>query len=178
MSEMPTKNTHVIAVFTGKSVETILEEGGSSAWVVTPSKVENYEYVVCCRSGVDWAEGSEEKGTAFLIGRISEVVPSPIAPQRWLIRFSEFAEVEFPDAWKGWRNPVRYTTLNNMGIDLSGERFKPMPRHGPAHHTPKKIPTKKIATSEIVGMTIAEAKRGLANTFGVTPDAVEITIRG
>ena len=27
-------------------------------------------------------------------------------------------------------------------------------------------------------LTIAEAKKGLAQTFGVSPDAIEITIRG
>jgi hypothetical protein len=35
-----------------------------------------------------------------------------------------------------------------------------------------------LARSAAQGLTIAEAKRGLAKSFGVKEDAIEITIRG
>ena len=34
-----------------------------------------------------------------------------------LITFSEYAEVSQPGAWKGLRNPVRYTSFEDLGID-------------------------------------------------------------
>jgi hypothetical protein len=31
--------------------------------------------------------------------------------QRWIIEISEYAVVDYPEAWGEWRNPVKYTTL-------------------------------------------------------------------
>jgi hypothetical protein len=35
-----------------------------------------------------------------------------------------------------------------------------------------------IASTSVVPLTMAEAKKGLALTFGVAPEAIEITVRG
>ncbi len=32
-----------------------------------------------------------------------------------------------PEKWGEWRNPVKYTTLEELGIDLDKLKFKPMP---------------------------------------------------
>ena len=70
------------------------------------------------------------------------------------------------------RNPVRfYTTDQYEGdIDFDTLKWTPMPERSanPAKVTPKS----KSA------LTIAEAKAGLAETFGVDPSAIEIMIRG
>ena len=65
------------------------------------------------------------------------------------------------------RNPVAYDTLKKLGIELRGLKFKPMP-------APR--PSGKPGQGAL--MTIAEAKKALAATFGVKPEDVEITIRG
>ena len=45
-----------------------------------------------------------------------------------LIVFSEFARVAVPDSWpKGYRNPVRYSTLEEISIDPAKLEWKPMP---------------------------------------------------
>lgn len=164
-----------VVVFTGKSVERIFREGGSQSWRLDPHHAKQCEYVVCCRSDVDWVEGPEPKGSAFLVGRVSgvEQATDDDCEDRWLVKISDFARVDIPDVWQqhGGRNPVRYTTMGALGIDPATLVFEPMPQVEPTEDV---RPSKKAGP----GLTIAEAKRGLAQMFGVNEDAVEITIRG
>jgi hypothetical protein len=138
--------------------------------------------VVCARNAQTRdAEGPEAHGTAFLVGRIKDVVPSPENPDRWLIAFSEYAEIDVPGVWKGWRNPVRYTTLEDLGIDPITLQFQPMP--SPAPFAPASEPVPAVVAGdevveEVFKLTIAQAKLGLANAFGVSPEDVSITIKG
>jgi hypothetical protein len=81
--------------------------------------------------------------------------------------------VNIPDAWKGDRNPVKYSTLKKLGIDLSTLEWAPMPEL-----TEPAPEAKAPAATTGAPLTMAEAKRGLALTFGVSPEAIEITIRG
>lgn len=170
-----TKKPNTIAVFTGKSLDHILKDGGSQSWVLDRNKAKHHEYLVCCRSGVEWVEGPEQQGSAFLVGRISDVVRSTETAGRWLVKISAFARVDVPHAWQGWRNPVRYTTLSELGIDPAALLFEQMPDVDPAAQP---LPLEGSASKEVPPLTIAEAKRGLARTFGVNEDAIEITIRG
>lgn len=163
-----------IVVFTAKSVEHMLKDGGTQSWVLDKSNAKHREYVVCCRSGLDEVEGPEPKGSAFLVGRVSDVVPSPEHPGRWLVRMSEFARVNLPDVWKGWRNPVKYIDLAELGIDPEDLTFEPMPEPS-AGAAPAAART---GGAGVGPLTIAQAKRGLSLTFGVPEEAVEITIRG
>ncbi len=80
-----------------------------------------------------------------------------------------------PEVWKHWRNPVRYVSIDDLGIDVKALSFQPMPTE--AKET-KVAHDAAPAAASAKGMTIAEAKKALAVTFGVSPDAVEITIRG
>jgi hypothetical protein len=165
----------VIVVFTGKSLETILRDGGSQSWKLNPHHAKRCEFLVCCRSGVDWVQGPEPKGSAFLLGRVSGVEEStdPESPGRWLIKISNYAQLDIPDLWQrnGGRNPVRYTTLEDLGIDPTTQTFHPVP---------PQQQTNGVALVSASGrpLTIADAKRGLAETFGVNEEAVEITIHG
>jgi len=111
-----------------------------------------------------------------LVGKINDVVPSPENPERWLIQFSEYAEISVPNVWgKGWRNPVRYTTLEDLGINPAHLEFKPMPD---AVESEKKIMDADAQEDEkSLRLTIAEAKEGLSAAFGVPVEAIEITIR-
>lgn len=133
--------------------------------------------MVCTRNAFHpHVEGPEAHSTAFLIARVKEVVVSPENPDRWLIQFGDYAEIDQPAAWKGWRNPVRYTTLEDLGIDPSKLTFQPMPERAEA--APEAAEEIEQVEDAPFTLTIARAKEGLANAFGVAPDAVEITIRG
>src|SRR5690348_5677626 len=95
---------HVIAVLTYKSLETILSTGGTQSWVLDRPRAKACKYAVLCRNArTRHAEGPEAHGTAFMVGRIKDVVPSA-DDGRWLILFSEYALCDWPDEWRG-RNP-------------------------------------------------------------------------
>jgi hypothetical protein len=167
-------------VFTAKTVERILREGGTSSWHLDPNHAHQCLFAVCARNAKNrepWAErekGPEAHRSAFLVGKIRGVVPSPEYPGRYLIQFDEYARVNIPDVWNGNRNPVRYTTLEELGLDPSTLQWESMP--APTEpFAPNPQPTPNAAGTPL---TMAEAKKGLALTFGVSPEAIEITIRG
>lgn len=174
----------IVVLFTAKSTERILAEGGTSAWRLDRNHARRCEFAVCTRNAYpkwdqgDWALGTEAHHTAFLIGKISDVVPCEPTPEnheardlRFLIKFSEFARLNIPNARKGDRNPVKYATLDDLGIDPAKLTWETMPDIAE---------TPNAATNEAGGkaLTMAEAKKGLALTFNVPPDSIEITIRG
>lgn len=169
-------------VFTAKSIERILEEGGTSSWRLDRNHARHCSFAVCTRNAyADWVEGPEAHHAAFLVGKIRDVVPCPPTPEnnegakhRYLIQFSEFARVNIPGIWKGDRNPVKYATLEDLGIDPATLKWEVMP-------TPANVskPVGQVSSSpNPQPLTMAEAKRGLALTFNVAPEAIEITIRG
>ena len=111
-----------IAVFTANSRDEILAVGGSASWVVAEKQARRREFLVCIRNArdVDFPD-HEPHGTAFLVGRIKGLKPHGYdkkGMQRWLIKLSEYATIDLPEAWGEWRNPVKYTTLEELGIDL------------------------------------------------------------
>lgn len=93
--------------------------------------------------------------------------------QRWIIKISEYALADYPEKWGEWRNPVKYTTLEELGIDLSKLKLTPMP-------APTKVltPPPPPDRPKTGALTIAEAKAGLALQFGVPAEAIDILIRG
>lgn len=165
-----------MVILTAKSAETILETGGTQSWLLSRARAKQCRYAVLCQNAhSDWGDGKEPHGKAFMVGRVDDVIPSTDTKERWLVTFSEYAVIDMPGTWGGWRNPVRYATLEEIGIDPGELEFKPMP---PGAESPVP-PTPPTPTQDRrKGMTIAQAKEGLARTFGVPPEAIEITIRG
>ena len=168
-----------IAVFTARSPGQILKEGGSQAWVLNPARAKLASWLILTQNrhnpDHEFSDATEPHGSAFMVGRISGISRSGDEPKtRWLIEIDEYAEVAVPDAWQHWRNPVRYTTLEEMGIDPRKLQFKPVPR---AKEEKVSVSAPAAAVTP-AGLTIAEAKKALATTYGVKPEAIEITIRG
>ena len=163
-----------VTVFTAKSRERILSEGGTSSWRLDRNNARQCTYAVCARNAhADWTEGPEPHHTAFLIGRIEDVIPA-VDEGRFLIQFSEYAPIDIPDAWHGGRNPVSYGSLEKLGIDPSKLKWAPMPK--PVK--PAEVATGVSESKKPIGaLTMAEAKTGLAKTFGVKPEQIEITVR-
>jgi hypothetical protein len=168
-----------LVVFTARSPSRIIAEGGSQAWVVNPAHAKMARWLVCTQNrhnpDHEFSDATEPHASAFLIGKISNVRKSTEegAESRWIVEIGAFALVSIPDVWKQWRNPVRYTSLSDLGINPETLLFEPMPTAA--------NPTKSHTATGVrvhPGMTIGEAKNALATTFGVSPDAIEITIRG
>jgi hypothetical protein len=107
-----------VVTFTTENVQTILSQGGSQAWHLDADRARRSEYLVCVqnRRHAEFREPGAAHRAAFLLGRISDVVPSPKRPDRWFIVISEFMELAIPDAWNQ-RYPVQYTMLEDLGID-------------------------------------------------------------
>lgn len=158
----------VIALFTTKSARAWLDAGGTESWTLNPERAKRCRYVVLCRNPEADLGVEELRRTPFMIGRISSVVPSADTPRRWMPIFDEYALIDKPEAWKGWRNPVRYTTLAELGINLAAIKFMPMP---------KKVEGYEATSEAVTKINIDTAKRGLAAYYGVRPEAVEIKIR-
>lgn len=180
----------IALVFTARSIERILAEGGTSAWRLDPNRTSRCEYVVCTRNAHghwdqgEWGNGSEAHHAAFVVGKIQNVVPSTVPPEngesaksRYLIQFNEFARVNIPNVWKGDRNPIKYMSPEKLGIDFSKLTWEPMPEPSEAS-APAVEATSSRSKSPVGALTMAEAKKGLALTFNVPPEAIEITIRG
>ena len=170
------KDDNAIVVLTSETVETILSHRGTGNWVLSSKKAGTCKYVVCCRKAA-WnnkKEGIASK-TAFLIGLVTGLHKVPGSENdrnqpRFLIEISEYAAIERAGVfWKSGRNPISYQTIGSLGLDSRGVKFKPMP-----------TPTHSLTPGGTTGgpMTIADAKKALAASFGVSPDDVEITIRG
>lgn len=158
---MEIRVSDVIAVLTYKSIETILETGGTQSWALDRIRAARCDYVVMCRNArTRDAEGPEDHAAAFLIGKVKDVVPSTETEGRWLILISEYARVDVKEQWEG-RNPVAYWKDSDYpAIDFKALTFEPI-----LPPTPK-------------GLSIAEAKAGLALGLNVPESAIEITIRG
>ncbi len=90
-----------------------------------------------------------------------------------MLTFDLYATIDNPEVWKDWRNPVRYTTFAKLGISLAQIKFKPMPRRSKVSEA---ISLSKTETPTKID--IETAKRGVAAYYNVSPEAVEITIRG
>src|SRR5258708_3286601 len=102
-------NETAVIVFTFKSIERLVREGGTTSWRLDRNHARQATYAVCTRNAnADEVEGTESHHSAFLVGKVSNVVLCPEHGGRYLIRFSEYARVNIPNAWKGDRNPVKY----------------------------------------------------------------------
>jgi hypothetical protein len=175
-----------IVLFTAKSADRIIREGGTSSWRLDRNNARRCSYAVCVRNAhSDWGDGTEQHHVAFLIGKVSDVVATSPTPEnnespedRYLIMFREFAHLAIPDSWpKGYRNPVRYSTLEELGIDPSTLKWEHMPEMMEERSSAIGGPAQAgIVNSD--ALTINQAKKGLALTFGVSPEAIEIIIRG
>ncbi len=68
----------------------------------------------------DGAATDADHGAAFAIGHISNIVPSLDNPDRWVIKFDRFAQLNGVPDWSGDRNPVIYCDeLIEIGIDAA-----------------------------------------------------------
>lgn len=178
---------NVVEVFTNKSRDFMLDYGGSASWVMSVKSASAVDYCVCSRNDErprddDRGDRPERRNEAFLVGKVSgiEFVERENDRDRYLIKFSEYAEVsvlDFRDG--GTRNPVVYSDVDHCrvrGLDIEALDFKPMPtptkrylRHGSQAVGPE---------AQRPGLSMAEAKEGLAVYFNVPVDAVQIIITG
>jgi len=139
----------------------------------------NVEYVVCTRnSDHRWDDECgprpEPHNSAFMVGKVSGLkkVDRQNDRDRYLIQFSEYALANVPNFRSGsTRNPVTYSDVlqckDELGLDIEALDFIPMPQTTTIEGSHSKR-----------GLSIAEAKEGLALFFNVPVESVQITISG
>ncbi len=173
----------VLIVFTAKTVQQMLDAGGSQSWVLNQYNMRGVRYVVCVRNSdprhdEENGQRGEPHNSAFMVGKVSGIrkVDRQNYRNRYIVEFSEYAVFDpIRDFRKGLvRNPVTYGDIDQcaaLGLDIAALTFQPMP--APVADQP--IDT--AAPSRLIeGMTLAEAKAGLAATFGVPIENIQITI--
>ena len=136
-------------------------------------------YVVAIRNRNDnavWQQDDFDHSTTFLIGRISGVAETDERTaddrMRYVIEFDAYAEIEVPNAWGKSRNPVWFTNLDELGIDLNDVEFVSVEDGATVK------PATRPSIDGSAGISFAEARRGLAARYGVSPSSVEIVLRG
>jgi hypothetical protein len=156
----------VVLVLTYKNVDRMILEGGCGYWKANAQSLTNCKYVVATRnSRRTEREGDEPHGAAFMVGEVSGVSQDG---DRFVILMKRFARLNKPalDVWTaGGSNPVRYARSTDLEtIDFNRLKWEPWPG--------------QVAEYTDQPLTMAQAKAGLALTFGVNPEQIKITIEG
>lgn len=176
-----------VVVFTARGVERILSEGGTQSWVLSDSRAKRCQYVVCVQNrdpadnhNNDWGCVTDPHKYAFFVGKVSDVVISPewdgSRPKRWLVRVSEYAQVAYPNMWGGARNPVAYSSLSELEIDVNTLVFNKMPDVEIKYPTQVNVDSKTEETY-LEGISIQQAKILLSKKYEVSEESIEIIIR-
>lgn len=149
---------NTILTYTRHDLEYIKTKGCDDSWVLNNNRAGSCKYLVCCHS-----EGAKQRN-AFLVGLISRI--RHVDGKRWAIHISQYASIDVPNVWGGWQNPVRYTSLEKLGIDASTLDFQ------------KLLENRNIEPMEIPPLSIDQAKIAISKKFDVSPDQIEILIKG
>jgi hypothetical protein len=174
--------TSAVAVLTHESLEDIFERGGTGHWGTKAERAKQHQYVVCVRNR-NHPRSPEDvpHRAAFVVGRIAGIVETNHLTEagipRVLIKFSHCAIVERHDAWGKSQNPVWYTSLENLGLDLGHLKFKPMP---PSQGQDIDCLPPHTENSIILGSTadiLTEAKKDLAQRLRLPVANIEITVK-
>jgi hypothetical protein len=95
--------SEAIIVFTARSPDRIISEGGSQAWVLNPARAKLCKWLVCTQNrrnpDYEFSDATEPHDAAFLVGRISGIEPSHEegAEDRWILRIGEAARIDKPE---------------------------------------------------------------------------------
>lgn len=103
---------NTVKVLTSRSIETMLQMGGSGDWKADKNKLSACRYIINVRNRKTGGTGGVAHGTAFMIGKISGVTPS--YDGRYVVNISEYAEINIPGMWDGNQNPVAYINIEDI----------------------------------------------------------------
>lgn len=162
----------IVCVFTCKSFDRMIQEGGSASWVINSSRLKNISHIICARNDEPhYDEGDkggrgEAHGSAFLVAEVRGV--ESVGADRYRILFGKYKRVAVDSFWDGSRNPVRYYTLseiNKMGIDVNAIDFEERSDFVCGNVSQISQP-----------LSFEQAKIGLAKKYGVDVSNIKISI--
>ena len=205
------EENEVILIYTYQSKDIIECFNGTQSWSLDPKRVKKCKYVILVKnrnhllSGPDYHNRSDQEdeieikhGTGFLVGKISNIV-RPIAildtgmqdrnknflKTRWLIEFSEYAEINIANLWDGQKNPVWYKRQDLIDLNFDELKFKTYPER---NYSQCMNYNHSLATYdelddakyfyETRGLSINEAKQALSIKYEIAVDKIDIILRG
>jgi len=169
-----------IVAYSGKSLKTMAEEGGSGHWTASPERVSQCKYIVVVRNMREHlANRDVPHGTAFLIAEINGVKAS-VHAARSVVTFNRYALINVENAWQtatnGQRFPLAYHEteflLRVLGIDLNALVW-----HTLHEEESPNVPIQTIARlpSDPVAI-VQKAKQELANLLNIKASQIEIKL--
>jgi hypothetical protein len=179
----------ILTVLTYKSARHIVDDGGTQSWVISQHRARRCAYVVCVRHqhGPYKAEGNEPHKHAFLVGKVSGVVPSSETSDRFRVEMSEYAIVNGPQIELNSASPTQYfPSLSSIGIDEASLQWTPidvLPDEDGSIPRGSVSPTENALQDvgdggSIPSMSvIMQAKKLVADGLHVPLSSVEIIIR-
>ena len=191
------KHEESILVFTYKNTNTLLHFAGSQSWVLNEKRARKAKYLVCVRNCHNsLSEETVGHGAGFFVGKISGLRPAFTNQEhnRWMIEFDEYAEINVPGIWQGWRNPVVYMPTSEIGIDFEELNFKSVPIRDfdfiKNHLEYEDRFEGRLPSVEVVreprddhrgngnGISIQDAKQMLSIRYDVEVNNIEIILKG
>lgn len=172
---MPYTMEDTLCVRTRDTIDDILAANNSAAWFLQPRRARAARYLVC--AGLDRERSSEER-RPFLVVEISEVVLDPDASKeraRYAICFERYAllDPEQQDVLTGSQNPVRWGALEDFVSNAPDElKWVQAPEKSLPYSYSRRVSREPVQG----GLSVDEAKKGLALRFGVPEASITITI--
>lgn len=161
-----------VIIFTSKPLETMISEGGAGYWSANKKRLEKCSFLIATKSDTLRqhfpSDINIEQGSAFIVGKISNIATSPDG-KRYVIQFSQYAEINIPNVWTGNRNPVAYIDIETLKeeheLDFENLDWKNFPIH------------EIKPVNNVKALTIDEAKEGIAKKLGIDSSCIEISIK-
>ena len=131
---------------------------------------------------LDWAAGRTNDAAETSLDRLMQMAQIGRSEAVELARtLDEIGCGEFIVGRKGWKSCIRWTySLRSLGWAAQGQtaELKEIDPEVAEDAVDQQQPPPAAADAPgDRGLTIAEAKRGLATMFGVSPEAIEIVVR-
>ncbi len=180
-----------IAVFTGKDLDRMKNEGGSGYWKIQEHMVKNAKYAFFIRNHREsWSCKDVDHGQVFMIGKISDCVSAEDDfPERKIIKISEYALLDnsdkFKKAWSaltgGQRYPISYLNTDKENEDvfkildldietINWKKFEPK-----LDQSDFLIENKEISDTDLSEI-ILKAKDLISKGTGISIDKISIQI--
>lgn len=181
----------VIAVYSGKQLEWLEEEGGIGYWIVQSSRIQEAKYILVMRNHREtWAAKDDglKHGQAYMLAKISGCSSNTPYKGRKIILVSEYALLPQNDsmlnAWKkltnGQRYPVAYLDTNDllekMGLDVNAENLHWQPFQAASLNQEDADENNKDNDGRDLAEVIAEAKEMIAHAADIEISQVNIQI--
>ena len=164
-----------IVIFTGKGMKSFSKDGGSRAWKLNIARAEGAKFVVICHhQHSQYKDFDGEHGSAWLIAKVAKIAPDIHTVGRWCVVFDEYALIDVPNFWGGSRNPIRYTSIDELPVDLEALDWEHLAEIDLEDETEDSADG---SAASAIRLQVIRAQEQIAENLGLDPSEIEISIR-